>query len=573
MTAVVSVPDLIRRGAMAPAHIDPVDAVMGEDWAHLELGRGGAARRLGYGEMRRLGARRRRAALGGVLAPNPQSLVKLIGSGGTSSAQGLRAQMNYLSRNGDVPLRASESNFGIELDAQDATGIAAAWGVPEQSRGGADRTSHFVVSFPAGTDAAAAERAGWAWAAELFDSGATGERWDYYTAFHTDTAYPHIHVVVGRRGLDHGDWLRISARSEITFDRLREVQVEMAAREGIALTGTSRLARGVHDRPVPDAEYRRARAEGRAPVAPAHTWATARVAAAEVLEHARVYQGAAETIREARPELADQLAEAAHTLLEGKEIVAARETASHLTTKEALDMARSIAEKQERIRENFRNLDKRLAEIPDPADRGAFLRRLGELKAEAAPLVREDFRLQAYGAETAHSGYRGLIVSQDDPRAVAIKAEADRAVEEVARRYGMDPEATLIRYGAASVSLGLGVDYQREERRERLAKEPGEDPERRDRMLAEFRDRVGKIYSEAVERLRAHERTDPRGEEERDPRNEITPRRSRGTSEAKAREVERPDRSAVAPEHLPEDPPRRSAPRRAREDDDDGRSR
>ena len=128
-----------------------------------------------------------------------------------------------------------------ELGVGDAAAIAAAWGLPETDRGGADRTSHFVVSFPQGTDPDAAERAGRAWAVALFDSGAYGDRWDYYTAFHKDTAYPHIHVVVGRRGLDEGQWLRVSSRGELTFDRLREVQVDVAAREGIALTGTTPL--------------------------------------------------------------------------------------------------------------------------------------------------------------------------------------------------------------------------------------------------------------------------------------------------------------------------------------------
>ena len=88
---------------------------MGEDWAHLELGRGSAVRSPAD-EGRRTGARRR-AAVGGVLSPNPQALVKLIGSGGTATSRGLKAQMTYLSRQGDVPLRSSESTFGTELGA------------------------------------------------------------------------------------------------------------------------------------------------------------------------------------------------------------------------------------------------------------------------------------------------------------------------------------------------------------------------------------------------------------------------------------------------------------------------
>ena len=78
-----TVPELLRRGAMAPAHVSAVDAVMGEDWAHLELGRGSSVRPPAD-EGRRTGSRRR-AAIGGVLSPNPQALVKLIGTGGTAT--------------------------------------------------------------------------------------------------------------------------------------------------------------------------------------------------------------------------------------------------------------------------------------------------------------------------------------------------------------------------------------------------------------------------------------------------------------------------------------------------------
>jgi hypothetical protein len=129
LSAAVSVPDLLRRGALAPAHVSAVDAVMGEDWARLELGRGSAVRAPADGGRRTVA--RRRAAIGGVLAPNPQALVKLIGMGGTATRLGLKAQMDYLSRQGDVPLRSSESTFRMELGANDAAQLAASWGLPE----------------------------------------------------------------------------------------------------------------------------------------------------------------------------------------------------------------------------------------------------------------------------------------------------------------------------------------------------------------------------------------------------------------------------------------------------------
>ena len=574
--SVPSVPELLRRGAQAPAGASAVEAVMGEDWAHLELGRGSAVRPTAD-EGRRTGARRR-AAIGGVLAPTPQALVKLIGSGGTATARGLKAQMSYLSRQGDVPLLSSESTFGTELGAGDAAQLAAAWGLPEADRGGADRTSHFVVSFPQGTDLEAAERAGRAWAAALFDSGVYGDRWDYYTAFHQDTAYPHIHVVVGRRGLDEGQWLKVSSRGLLTFDRLREVQVEVAAREGIALTGTTRLARGVHDRPVPDAEYRRARAEGRAAVPPEHTQATAIATAAEILEYARDYQGAAAAIAAEMPELAGRLEAAAETILAGRALAVEREAAPGLTPQEAMRMAEDIETVQAEVRANFVALEADIRGVEDPAKRAAFLRELAGLKAEAAPLIRDDVGLQGYRWDVPHADYRGVIVSAGDARAVAIKAEADGQVARLAERFGLQPEATLARFSAESVSVGLGRDYRAEELAERAADraargQPAERVDEAAAQLADFHAQAGTIYREAVERLRDLEREDLRGAPEAEraqdvprSRDEVRQVEDRSDRDADRRRTTAPERGDGADARKR---PSRPAGRRGRDDDDD----
>lgn len=568
--SVISVPELLRHGAQAPAHVSAVDAVMGEEWAHLELGRGSAVRSPAD-EGRRTGARRR-AALAGALAPNPQALVKLIGSGGTATARGLWAQMDYLSRQGDVPLMSSESTFGTELGVGDAAQLAAAWGLPEVDRGGADRTSHFVVSFPQGTDPAAAARAGRAWAAALFDSG-YGDRWDYYTAFHTDTAYPHIHVVVGRRGLDTGQWLRVSSRSAITFDRLREVQVEVAAREGIALTGTTRLARGVHERPVPDGEYRRARAEGRAPVAPAHTEASAIATAAEILEYARDYQGAAATLAEQAPALAAKLEAAAATILAGRELAGERAAAPELTPQEAMHMTETIEQIQAEVRQNFVALEADIRGVESPTKRAEFLRELAGLKGEAAPFLRDDIGLQGYRVEALHADYRGLVVPTGDARAAAIKAEADAQVARLAERFGLQPEAALARFAAETVSVGLGRDYRAEELAERAADRAarGEPAERVDAAMAQLTDfhrRAGAIYRAATERLRELERGDPR-----DAPAVGSPRDAAGGRGQPHSGAGRAGPVAGGEDDAPEGQGRPARPARRRERDDDDRSR
>ena len=557
----LSVPELLQRGAAAPAHVDPVIAVMGE--IRLRPGKGGTLH-LGNAALRR-DARRRRA-IAGALAPNPQALVKLIGSGGAKSAGGLRTQMDYLSREGAVPLRSSESSFGAELTAESIRDLAGAWGLPAQDRGGSDRTSHFVVSFPQGTDPDAAERAGRAWAAALFDSGAHGDRWDYYTAFHKDTAYPHIHVVVGRRGLDEGQWLRVSSRGAITFDRLREVQVEVAAREGIALTGTTRLSRGVHDRPVPDGEYRRARAEGRAAVAPAHSEISAVLTAAEILDHARDYQGAAAAIADQAPELARRLEAAAATILAGRAIAA--DAAAELTPREAMRMVETIKQIQTEVQQNFVKLEADIRSVENPGKRAEFLRDLAGLKAEAAPFIRDDVGLQGYRAEALHADHRGLVAPEGDGRAATIKSEADRAAARLGERFGLQPAATLARFSAEAVSIGLGRDYRAEELAERASDRAarGQPAERVDEatvQIAEFHRRAAVIYREAAERLREIEREDPRGVPEIGSTRDAAGGQGQArSSPAAARENDGPDGQGTP-----------GRPVRPRERDDDDRSR
>lgn len=113
--------------------------------------------------------------------------------------------MAYLSRDGAEPLQRSERYMGVVVDAEGAAALERAWAMPPEGSSGADRTSHFIVSFPETTPHGAVERAGRAWAEALFGSGDYGgDAYDYYTAFHTDRAHPHMHVVVHRRGLDNG---------------------------------------------------------------------------------------------------------------------------------------------------------------------------------------------------------------------------------------------------------------------------------------------------------------------------------------------------------------------------------
>ncbi|MBO9101843.1 relaxase/mobilization nuclease domain-containing protein (plasmid) [Rhizobium sp. K1/93] len=70
--------------------------------------------------------------------------------------------------------------------------------------------------------------------------------------------HPHLHVVVNRRELFGREWLKISRRHpHLNYDALRVRMAEISLRHGIVLDATSRAERGITERPITYAQYRR----------------------------------------------------------------------------------------------------------------------------------------------------------------------------------------------------------------------------------------------------------------------------------------------------------------------------
>lgn len=241
-------------------------------------------------------------------------------------------------------------------------------------------------------------------------------------------------------------------------------------------------------------------------------------------------------------------------------------------------MAETIETVQAEVRQNFVELEADIHGVADPAKRAEFLRDLAGLKAEAAPLIRDDMGLQGYRWDVPHVDYRGVVVPAGDARTVAIKAEADREVARLAVRFGLQPEATLARFSAESVSVGLGRDYRAEELAERAADrvargQPAERVDEAAAQLADFHRRAGAVYREAVERLREMEREGSRGvaDAERIPdaprrRGEVRQEGDRSGRATEPRGGATPERDDASD---PQKRPSRPAGRRGRDDDDD----
>ena len=511
--------DLLERARTAPARVSALDAVMGEDWAIVTAGRARRHREVEAGLALKAAHRRnvdrmrvtKEGAGGGGLLPGrkPQAVVKMIRDGGTSDMRGMRAQMDYLSREGKERLERSEAFGAVEIDAEQMAAMQQAWRMPPEGAGRADRTSHFLASFPEDTDPEAAYRAGRAWAEEMFGSGLYGgDSYDYYTAFHTDRAHPHMHVVVYRRGLENGAWLKVSQRSDMNYDRMREVLARVAVREGIELEATTRFARGMHDRPVPDAEYRQAGKEKRAPVPPAHTRRSAILAAAALMHQSRHFAMQAQLVEGTSPETAKVLYAVSRAASHGGVLAA---ITRKISTKDETTMSERLEAAMTEIRDNIKRMDHGVAQVGDATTRMRLVRAIAGLKAETSSLLANPRDLAPFTEAGASGRYRGF--EADDPNRVAARQAVETKVKAVATRYGVDPDATVERYAGSSPSKGLERQFDRaevEERaRTRVARGEGlEDVRSRDVALAKMHREIGTIYDAARSRNVAASRTE-----------------------------------------------------------------
>ncbi|QTG17176.1 relaxase/mobilization nuclease domain-containing protein (plasmid) [Agrobacterium tumefaciens] len=195
-----------------------------------------------------------------------QVIIRIVPGGGTKTLQQIINQWEYLSRKGELELRLSARHLDIPLPPDQIHEFARSWvqetGTYDESRPDEERqqelTTHIIVSFPAGTSQVAAHAASREWAAEMFGSGEGGGCYNYLTAFHVDRDHPHLHVVVNRRELLGQGWLKISRRHpQLNYDALRIKMAEISLRYGILLDASSRAERGITERPITYAEYRR----------------------------------------------------------------------------------------------------------------------------------------------------------------------------------------------------------------------------------------------------------------------------------------------------------------------------
>ncbi len=199
-----------------------------------------------------------RARLARIVHRAPEVMVKVTGR--VRDGGHLKAHLDYISRNGDLPL---EGRDGAALEVRrDLRELAEDWITLAElcrRRSDAPISLSLVLSMPRETEAVVVRDA-----ARTFAQAVFGDRFDYVLALHTDTSHPHIHVAVACQGADGA---RLAPK-KADLDHWRQVFAQALRDRGVDAEATPRRARGVALKAerTPIRKMRERHAAGRGPL-------------------------------------------------------------------------------------------------------------------------------------------------------------------------------------------------------------------------------------------------------------------------------------------------------------------
>jgi hypothetical protein len=173
---------------------------------------------------------------------HPEVMVKIPKriSGASKGMKGVRNHIDYISRNGELPL---ETQDGETLTGKkEYNPLTEEWkklNIPEESK--YREALNVVLSMPAGTNPEAVKNAAREFAKDQFDGH------QYVFALHTDQPHPHVHICVLMRD-EFGQ--RMNPRKNDLFEwRVRFA--EKMREQGVPCAATKRQHRGVTQKGKP----------------------------------------------------------------------------------------------------------------------------------------------------------------------------------------------------------------------------------------------------------------------------------------------------------------------------------
>ncbi|WP_107329152.1 relaxase/mobilization nuclease domain-containing protein [Metapseudomonas otitidis] len=163
-------------------------------------------------------------------------------TGFSKGGQHAKANLEYISRNGDVDL---ENDRGEKISGRaELKALAKDWAAEigeSKSRKNQRDTMHLILSMPEGTDPEAVRKATRNFAKQVF-----AKNHEYVFALHTDTKSPHCHVTV--KCLGH-DGKRLNPR-KADLQKWRERFAYYMEQQGVMASATPRATRGVTRKPA-----------------------------------------------------------------------------------------------------------------------------------------------------------------------------------------------------------------------------------------------------------------------------------------------------------------------------------
>lgn len=177
-----------------------------------------------------------KARLARVVTKAPEVMVKITGR--TKDAGHLRAHLEYISRNGEIPVETRDGAFVVGRPGVHEFGDGWRNEVEADPRHRANSpySVNIILSMPPGTDPHLLKDAVRAFAGETFR-----DRFDYVFAYHDDTRHPHVHLTVRPFGDNHE---RLNPR-KADLEQWRQTFAQKLRDRGVAAEATPRRARGV----------------------------------------------------------------------------------------------------------------------------------------------------------------------------------------------------------------------------------------------------------------------------------------------------------------------------------------
>jgi type IV secretion system T-DNA border endonuclease VirD2 len=280
-------------------------SVMGKLWEDERI-RGKAAARIDA----RIAGRRQGRSFGRVGSMSARNVAKAasgqsraavfkrIRAGGCKTQSSLGNQLAYINDKA-VYTYSTMTNALTDaavLSEDQKSDIIEAWAETWRGSTKLGFTSHMLLSFPTDVTVDQVRDIAMDWTEHFFESGEYGDQWDYVLAVHDDRAHKHAHIILNNRGLDQGTWFSCWAEGVMSPQLMREKQAEIAEGYGVMLDATTRLERGIFEKPAGLAEIYRAKEEARLPREIIMTAEETAVAQAQVVGFAKDYMDFADLL-------------------------------------------------------------------------------------------------------------------------------------------------------------------------------------------------------------------------------------------------------------------------------------